>query len=220
MTFLSDLGPERTDALIGRGRRVRFRPAAGVFHEGDRSGRVAVVLAGRVKISSFTQEGREIVLAIRGPGELLGELSAIDGEPHGSTATAMEPAELLLVHADEFREFLVREPQVALLLLEMLSRRLRDADRKRVEFGSIDTVGRVAGRLVELAETYGEGGGEEGGEVRIDLPLSQLELAGWIGASREAVSKALRALRSRGWVETRRLGITILDLESLRRRAT
>jgi CRP/FNR family transcriptional regulator, cyclic AMP receptor protein len=216
--FLASLSSPDADALTHMGRRVRFRPGAGVFNEGDTSGRVALVLDGRIKVSSFTEEGREIVLAIRGPGDLLGELSAIDGLPHGSTATVLEPAELLLISSRDFRAYLSEHPDAALLLLEMVAGRLRDADRLRVEFGSLDTVGRLARRLVEMAEEYGQK--DDGPAVRIDLALSQTELAGWIGASREAVSKALHSLRSRGWIETRRRGMTVLDLEALRRRAT
>jgi CRP-like cAMP-binding protein len=118
--------------------------------------------------------------------------------------------------ADDFKTFLSDNPRVGLLLLQMLSRRLRDADRKRIEFGAFDTIGRVARRLVELADDYGEAT-DEG--VRISLPLTQQDLAGWTGSSREAVSKALQTLRSRGWIATHRKGITVLDLEAVRRRA-
>jgi CRP-like cAMP-binding protein len=105
---------------------------------------------------------------------------------------------------------------VSFLLMRELTRRLRDADRKRIEFGAYDTTGRVAARLVELAERFGERT-EEG--LRISLPLSQDELAGWTGSSREAVTKALRTLREEGWIQTGRLHVVIHDLEALRDRA-
>lgn len=100
--------------------------------------------------------------------------------------------------------------------MRMLGRRLRDADRKRGEFTAQDSMGRVAARIVELAERFGESS-ETG--VHIDLPISQEELAGWTGCSREAVSKALQAMRGLGWIETQRRSITALDIEALRRRA-
>ncbi len=111
---------------------------------------------------------------------------------------------------------MIAHPDVALLFLQMLSRRLRDADRKRVEYGAHDTVGRVRARLVELAERYGE---PVDRGIQIGLPLSQEEFAGWTGASREAVGKALQTLREVGWVTTERRRITVLDLEALRRRS-
>ncbi|MGH9197897.1 MAG: Crp/Fnr family transcriptional regulator, partial [Acidimicrobiia bacterium] len=103
------------------------------------------------------------------------------------------------------------------LILEMQSRRLRYASRQQIEFGAFDSTGRVARRLIELAERFGE---DVGGGIKINLSLSQQELAGWTGSSREAVSKALQSLRSRDLIETHRRGITILDMEGLRKRAT
>ncbi len=188
-----------------------------MFNEGDRSDHVALITSGRVKVFSPTDDGREIVLAIREQGDLLGDFSAIDAEPRSATATALEDVDAVIVTADEFRRFLESHPRVAIRMLETLTQRLRDSDRKRVEFAAFDSVGRVARRLVELADRFGE---EAEHGIRIALSLSQEELAGWTGASREAVSKALQTLRSRGWIETRRRGITILDVDALRRRAT
>jgi CRP-like cAMP-binding protein len=144
-------------------------------------------------------------------------MSAIDEEPVSATVTALEPIEALVVPVDSFMEYLQRHPRVALMLLRNMSRRLRDSDRKRIEFSAFDTLGRVARRIVELAEDFGETDGGDG--IRITLPLSQEELAGWTGSSREAVSKALRTLRNRGWIETHRRAITVLDIDSLRKRS-
>ena len=107
-------------------------------------------------------------------------------------------------------------PRVAMVLVRMLNRRLRDADRKRVEFLAQDTVGRVCSRLVELAERFGEPGS---GAVQIDLAITQEELAGWTGSSRESVIRALRSLRELGWIATQRRGVTVLEIDMLRRRA-
>jgi CRP-like cAMP-binding protein len=208
---------EDIDALAALGPPRRYRRGTILFHEGDAPESVIVVRSGRVKISSYTADGKEVVLAVREPGELLGELSAIDGEHRSATATALESVEAAWVPAAVFRSFLAAQPRAAFAMLEMMSGKLRDADRKRVEFGAYDTTGRVARRLVEMAERFGETTGDG---VRITLPLSQQELAGWTGASREAVSKSLHQLRSRGFIETARRGITVLDLAGLRRRAT
>ena len=206
---------ERAD-LEGRGRRRRWPRGAAMFNEGGRSDFVAFVIDGRIKASYFTDEGDEVVLAVRGPGALLGEMSAIDDEPLSATVSALEPVDAVVVPVNSFKDFLQEHPRVALMMLRSLSRKLRDADRKRVEFSAFDTLGRVASRLVELADDFGVA--EDTG-IRISLPLSQEELAGWTGSSREAVSKALRTLRQRGWIETHRRAITILDIESLRLRA-
>lgn len=211
--FGAALTKDELHDLVTRGVRRRFKRGSFLLTEGEVSDHVAIVLSGRVKVSSFTAEGREIVLAVRGPGELLGELSALDGGPRVASVSALEPVEALLVPAERFERFLQDHARMAVLLLQMLSRRLRDAERKRVEFGAFDTPGRVARRLLELVDRYGQ---PDGSGLRIALSLTQDELAGWTGASREAVSKALRHFRDRGWVQTGRRSILVLDVEALR----
>jgi CRP-like cAMP-binding protein len=167
-----------------------------------------------------TGEGREVVFEVRGPGEgVLGELGAIDGGPRSASAIALEPVEALVVPTVDFMAVVERSHEAAVLLLRLLARRLRESDLRRVEFAAHDTIGRLAGRLVELAERYGQRReGEEG--VLIDLAITQEELAGWTGASREALTKALQTLRGLGWIETGRRSLRIHDLEALRDRAT
>jgi len=203
--------------LREQGRPRKFRTGATLFHEGDHSDWIGLVVKGRVKISCFGADGRERLVAVIGPGELLGELSAIDGEPRSATATALEPLEAAVLTAEEFVTFLETNPRATLGILRSVIGRLRDSDKRRVELGALDTVGRVGRLLVELAERYGE---ESDAGIRIRLPLSQEELAGWAGASREAVVKALRKLRARGWIETGRREIRVLDLPALVRRSS
>lgn len=214
--FGAALTPEELKDLHTQGVRRVFRRGGFLMTEGEASDHVIILLAGRAKVSSYTAEGKEVVLAVRGPGDLLGELSAFDGEPRLATVSALESIEALIVPSDRFTSFLENHPRVAVLLLEMLTHRLRDSARKQVEFGAYDTPGRVARRLIELVERYGEG---DGGSVRITLSLTQDELAGWTGASREAVSKALREFRDRGWITTGRRSIIVLDVEALRSRS-
>ncbi len=214
--FFELLDAEERSALEATGARQAYPRSAVLFREGSPSVSVIIVLSGRVKISSDTASGTEVVLAIRGPGALLGELSAIDGGPRSATVTALEPVTVLSITSADFQRHLLAHGRVAFVFMRVLTRRLRDADRKRIEFGAFDTTGRVAARLVELADRFGRQT-EEG--LRIDLPLSQDELAGWTGSSREAVTKALRALRAEGWIRTGRLRVVITDLAALRDRA-
>ena len=213
--FLASLSADEQDALRSRGTVRSFPRGVALFHERQAADRVVVLLEGCVKLSCLSDEGKEVVLAIRGPGDLLGELSAIDGEPRSATATALEPVEVLAVAASDFRRFLEEHPRAAIALIVMLSRRLRDADRKRVEFAAEDTMTRVAARIVELSERFG-GEGSEG--LEIELPISQEELAGWTGCSRDSVVKALQSMRGLGWIETQRRRILVRDVDALRRR--
>jgi CRP/FNR family transcriptional regulator, cyclic AMP receptor protein len=214
--FAASLSTDELEDLISRGVRRPFRRGSFIMTEGEASDHVVVLLSGRAKVSSYTADGKEVVLAVRGPGELLGDFSALDEGARSATVAALEAIEALVIPADRFKLYLEDHPRLAVLLLQTWSRRVRDADRKRVEFGAYDTPGRVARRLIELVERYGEGDGQM---VRISLSLTQDELAGWTGASREAVSKALREFRDRGWISTGRRAITVLDVEALRARS-
>jgi len=184
---------------------------------GDAADRVLVIESGRVKVSVPTANGREAVLTFRGPGALLGDQALVDESPRSATVIAVEPVEMLVVAASSFRGYLSSHPDVALAMLAVLSNRLRETDRRFAEFAAADTLGRVCGRLVELCETQGDHDAEEG--VRITLPITQEELAGWIGASIESTAKSLRSLRTLGWVATGRRSIEVHDLPALRNRA-
>jgi CRP/FNR family cyclic AMP-dependent transcriptional regulator len=214
--FLAQLDPADQAALVEHGMQRRWPTGASLFLEGEKSASVLVVVTGRVKVFSLTEHGEEVVLAVRGPGALLGELSAVDGAPRSASVAALEPVTALVVPVSAFLDFLGSHGHAATVLLRMIAARQRDSDRKRFEFASFDIPARVAGRLVELAERFGQ---PDGTGVRIDVALSQDELAGWVGASREAVAKALRVLRDRGLVTTGRRTMTVLDLEALRKRA-
>ncbi|GAC1580089.1 MAG: Crp/Fnr family transcriptional regulator [Candidatus Dormibacteria bacterium] len=214
--FLASLAGEERQALLEVARKRGYRSGDTLFHEGDASDWVAVLQNGRVKVSFFTESGGEVLLGVRGAGDLLGELSALDGAPRSATVTAIDDVEALVLTAGAFRLFLEANPRLALELVRSLIDRLRDSDVKRVEFGTFDSIGRVARRLLELADRFGRPGP---GGVLIELPLSQQELAGWTGTSRESVAKALQTLRRLGWVDTSRRHTVIRDLEALRRRA-
>jgi CRP-like cAMP-binding protein len=157
------------------------------------------------------------VLALRGPGQVIGELSIIDGEPRSASAIALEPVEAAIVRAAEVSRALEEDASFAREMLRALAARLRDADRRRVEFATLDTLARVSRRLLELAERFGEPGPD--GDTVVALPLSQEELASWCAASRESTAKALRTLRDVGTITTGRRTVTIADAGALARYA-
>ena len=211
--FLSALDDPARRALIGLGRQRHFDAGSPVFLEGDVGANVMVIRSGHVKVYATSVDGHERLLAIAGPGDVLGELSAIDGKPRSASGMALNRVDVYVVAADDFRAYLANTPGVALAVLQQVITRVRDSDRHRVEFGALDATGRVAGRLVELADTTGEPT-DEG--IRLTLPLTQDDLANWISASREAVARALGSLRKRGLIITGRREITIIDLPALR----
>jgi CRP/FNR family transcriptional regulator, cyclic AMP receptor protein len=214
--FFDLLDQAERKALESLARPRAFGAGAILLHERQVGDRVVILLRGRVKVSCVTREGREIVLGFLGPGELIGELSVIDREPRASTVTSLEPVEAFEISAADFRGLIAENPRVSLRLLQMLSHRFRDADRKLIEFGAADTIGRIAARLTELGERYGEA---SDGRLVITLPISQEELAGWCACSIEAVTKGLHTLRDLGWIETGRRQVTLLDPRAISERA-
>jgi CRP-like cAMP-binding protein len=197
--------------------RRSFARGQAICHAGQVADRVLILRSGRVKVVAPSASGREIVLAFHGPGELVGELAALDQGVRSASMVALEPVDVLALAPDEFRAFLDARPGAALALVRTLGDRLRDADARLMEFATVDTLGRVAIRLVELCDRFGEPAGEH---VDVALPISQEELAGWACASLESVARALQTMRSLGWIETRRRAIRVLDLAAVRRAAT
>lgn len=214
--FLEGLSLEETEAMEAVGRRRTYGRNVTLFHQGDEVGPVVVLRRGRVKLTIVSEGGREAIVAVRGPGDLLGELAAIDEGPRSTTVTTLEPVEVLLVARSDFSALLEERPRIALVILRLVAGRLRYADAQQAQFATHDLVGRLAQRLVELSDRFGRRG-ENG--IEIDLPLSQDDLGSWIGASREGVSKAFQVMRSLGIVETGRRRVTVLDRDALERHA-
>ena len=213
--FLGALSDSDREALLTAGRRRRFPKGASLFYEGEDSSHVVVVLSGQVKVSTVSDSGREALLAVAGPGEVLGELSALDRRPRSATVTALEPVDAAVVATRAFENFLADHPRAAVQLLLLISRRLREADRLRAEF-SLGAESRVAGRLLELVHDYGKAT-DDG--IEITLSLTQDDMAAWVGITREAVARALRSLRERGVITTGRRKIVVRDEAALRQAA-
>ncbi|MGH9138735.1 MAG: Crp/Fnr family transcriptional regulator [Acidimicrobiales bacterium] len=188
-----------------------------IFREGEAGDVVLIITDGRVKAFVTTPDGHEVLLSLRGPGELVGELAALDeaGGPRTATVTAVIATAGRIIPGSALRRFLEERPRAAAALLRQLASRLVEADRRRVDFGAYGTTRRVARLLVELADVHGvEDAAGVGVELR--LALSQDELAGLVGASRESIARALATLRQHGLVTTARHRIGIGDLDALR----
>jgi CRP/FNR family cyclic AMP-dependent transcriptional regulator len=210
-----DSGELLAGALRAEGRPVRFRRGQAIFTQGDRAERVFVIERGWVLITSMAPGGREIVLGLRGAGDVIGDMSALDGAPRSATALAVGEVQAIVAPSSALTRAL-SDAGTAMDLLRVLASRLRDADRKRLEFAALETLGRVAWRLQELSERFGEPTAEG---IEVELPLSQEQLASWCGASREATVKALATLRTLGCITTGRRSVVIRDVAGLRRHA-
>jgi CRP-like cAMP-binding protein len=214
--FLRQLSREDSDALLGCVRRKTIKRGTEILREGAAGEEVVLVLRGRIKLVAFGAERREVVLALRGPGELIGEMAAFGAGRRTATGVAVDDVEAGFLHAQELTSFLRAHPDAAIVMIRMLVRRLAEATRDVVDLATRDSLGRVAKRLVELSAGHGVA---TASGTKIELSLSQDELARWTGATRETVSRALRLMRQLGWVTTDHKTITVLDVAALRERA-
>lgn len=217
LAFLDRLTDAQAAELRGAGTRRRYPDGASLFFEGDEAHDAVVLLAGEAKATVTAADGREVILDVLPAGALVGEISALDGRPRSATVTALGTVEVLSVPCGSFAEFLRRHPEVLLQLLVEVADRLRTSDRRQLEFGTADALGRLCGRLLELGDRYGRPLAD--GTVVVRSPLTQTELAAWTGMSRDAVVKSLRALRRLGWVDNQGVEFTLLQPSKLALRA-
>lgn len=164
-----------------------------VFAAGDASDSLYVILQGRVKVQMSDAEGKEVILAVLGPGEFFGEMSLIDDQPRSATVVALDSCEFLMVRKDDFRRCLVENTEMASLIMRGLVKRLREADRKIESLALLDVYGRVARVLLEFSEL------EDGRRVLRDK-LQRQDVAKMIGASREMVSRVMKGLETDGFL--------------------
>jgi CRP-like cAMP-binding protein len=190
--------------------RQRYPAGATLFIEGDRFGSVIVIQRGDLKVCGTSAGGREVVFDVLGAGDVVGELAALDGGVRSASAVALTEVEVLSVSASAFRAALDASRELERALLVDVIRRLRTSDRRQLEVGS-DALGRVCARLVELADRTGG--------ATVELPVNQTDLAAWTSQSREAVVKALAALRRLRWIQTDGRRVHLLNLERIRERA-
>ncbi len=215
-TLFSELEGDLLADISARMVRRRYRKDSVVFVQGEYGTRCFVILSGSVKISAYAPDGREAVLAVLGPGDVFGELSLFDEAPRSADATAIEDAELLSLDDRALTEVVRANPELAMSLLRVLSRRLRFANERFQDAAFFDVTGRVARRLADLSAQHGVGG-DDG--VVVDVPLSQEALAKMIGATRESVNKALAGLTRRGLVRREGRRYVVIDVQGLRDRA-
>jgi CRP/FNR family transcriptional regulator, cyclic AMP receptor protein len=214
--FLDRLCPADRATLLNAGRPRHYRAGETIFVAGDPGRFVLLITEGRAKVVAPSPTGAETVLCLRGPGEMIGELTAVDDEPTPRTATvvALDAVACRVVRAADFRSILATHAGIAIETLRTLSARLQSSDRRLVEFGSYDVARRLARLLADMADDEGRPSADG-----LALPggLTQDDLAGWVGGSRESVARALASLRSLGLVSTGRRRVVVLDLPGLRR---
>ena len=201
-------------ASIARGLRTRrFRRGEVIFHLGDPGDALFIVASGAVKITLPSETGDEAILATLRPGDFFGELALLDGAPRSATAAALEPTETLVLPRNRFRELIATEPVIRDALLASLARELRRLTLHVEELHFLDIAGRLAARLVRLADEQGKS--QTDGSVRLDAPLTQSDLAAMVGCTRQSVNKLLGLFVDDGLIRLDRDAIVILNRDAL-----
>lgn len=202
--------------VVTRGlRRRRFRRNEVIFHQGDIGDSLHIVASGALKIVLPSSEGEEAIIATLRPGDFFGELALLDGAPRSATATALELTETFMLPRDAFLELLARDGGLRAALLQGLAGELRRLTGHVEELHFLDLAGRLAMRLTRLATEAHPGAR---GEVRLDWPYTQSDLAAMIGGTRQSVNKLLSLLVDDGLLRIEREILVITDFARLAQR--
>ncbi|RKT56904.1 Crp/Fnr family transcriptional regulator [Saccharothrix australiensis] len=205
--FWGLLTPAEHAVLGAAGTEREYTSGAVICHEGEVTRHVLVVRRGLLRVTATKAGGGEKVLAVRGAGDIVGERSAIDGLPRSATVRALGAVRALILSASAFASLCQRHPRIAWAVLTVVVARQRDADRQRLQISGTATQ-RVAAVLIDVAL-------ERGIADQGAVSLSQEELAGIAGTSRESLVRVLRSLREEGVISTGRRKIEILAVERL-----
>src|SRR5579871_2252952 len=215
VSLFANLADEDIHDLMTAAKRRTFRKGEVIFHRDDPGQVLYMIKEGKVKICIISPDGQEISLAVLGKGEYFGEFALLDGLPRSTDAIALEKVECYTLQRSDFRNAIMKNPQIALQVMEALTKRLRNTDNMVEDLIFLDVYGRVAKKLLELADMHGV---KTDDGVRIDVRLTQQELASMVGASRESVNKVMGYFTDRGYISTDKHKITLHRMTELKRR--
>jgi CRP-like cAMP-binding protein len=211
--FFAGLEAAALERLGASMRSRRFRRGEVIFHLGDPGDALFVIVSGDVKISLPSETGEEAILATLGRGDVFGELALLDGAPRSASATAISPTETVVLPRDRFRELIATEAGVRDALLASIAGELRRLTTHVEELHFLDITGRLAARLIRLAN---EGGARlPDGGVRLRANLTQGDLAAMVGCTRQSVNKLLGQFTDDGLIRLEREGIVVADMAGL-----
>lgn len=200
--------PEQLDRILERTLMRRIARNEPILRRGDPSTGMFVIATGRVRVSLVSEDGKEVTLGVLGPGETLGEMSLLDGEPCSADAFALEDCVLLVIERAQFLRMLRADADLCLRLLAILTGRLRRSNAALEDIALLDLPTRLGRLLLRLARDYGV---VDGQGTRIEVKLSQKDLSTLVGSSREKVNKQLRQWEEAGVLGKNGVRIVILQ---------
>ena len=200
--LFSTLTPAQAQAVAQAVVKHRYKRGEALVEQGQKSNCLTILLTGRARVVTADERGREVILATLGPGDYLGEMSLIDNQPHSATVRADIQTDVLILGRAEFARGLSESNAMAYAVMKGLVQRLRAADRKIESLALMDVYGRVARVLIDAAKPDAQG------RLVIVGKVSRQDVAKTIGASREMVSRVIKDLEDRGFIETLANGTT------------
>ena len=194
----------QAEVISGAVIKRRFKRGEPLVEQGQKSNALFILLTGRARVMTSDSRGREVILATLSQGDYLGEMSIIDNEPHSATVRAEVQTDVLMLGRTEFARCLTENASMSLVVMRGLVKRLRHADRKIESLALLDVYGRVAHALLDFAIPDAQG------QLIIKEKISRQDLAKMVGASREMVSRVMKDLEERGFIEALPNGATML----------
>jgi CRP/FNR family transcriptional regulator, cyclic AMP receptor protein len=191
--LLSSLSELQLSTLAAASVRRSFPKGRTIVAEGEPSQSLYILLSGRAKVQRSDAEGKEVILAMIGPGEFFGEMSLIDDAPRSASVITVESCDFMAIQKDSFKAMLAQSSDMAMQIMRGLVKRLREADKKIETLALLDVYGRVARVLLDFSE-------QVGGERVVKGKLPRQEIAKMIGASREMVSRVMKGLETDGYI--------------------
>ena len=197
VSLFGGLSDKELDGLIGVARATRLAARERLFHKGDEGSQVYVVIRGRLKALTTSDEGDDVVFSILGEGEVFGEIALLGRPQRTATVTAITACDLLVIDRRDFLQFLRDHPEASIELLAVLAERLKHVSELVEDTLFLNLPVRLAKKLVHLARSFGQRASDG---VRIDLKLSQEEWGDLVGATRESINKLLREWTESGLI--------------------
>ena len=194
----------QAEVISGAVIKRRFKRGEALVEQGQKSNALFILLTGSARVMTSDSRGREVILATLAHGDYLGEMSIIDNEPHSATVRAEVQTDVLMLGRAEFARCLTENASMSLVVMRGLVKRLRHADRKIESLALLDVYGRVAHALLDFAVADAQG------QLLIKDKISRQDLAKMVGASREMVSRVMKDLEERGFIEALPNGATLL----------
>lgn len=198
VALFKDLSPEQLNWLGERLRCNTYQAGANIIMAEQPGEVVYIVLNGTVKIHVEQVNGTDVILAILGPGDIVGEMSLIDSSGRSASVVTLEESRLLWMSGSTFQECLHSMPAVAQNLVRIMSGRVRLANELIQALATLDVHGRVARQLLAFAEKYGQSGSS--GELQILIRLTQGDIADLVGASRKRVNQVMVLFKQQGFI--------------------